>query len=246
MIDQPSTLHLVLIKLQSTSCTYFIKLFSSSHGKDDKSRAPQLHESALINKLTVKANVTIMHNRVSHNQTNLYMQCTFICFISVLLCWSCTQTTPERRESGNIWPIPWASLTLITFWGEFSIRQSMHCRKHNLWLQCRNPWLLQHDDTALFSMYMSYQFTTMHTVSKEFCNEAWGISQISQDPLGVWHKTTAMLVWAKDSSSNFFFAACLYKPLECKKELLTTHLTVSAEWVLCKCLLIQIDYLGQL
>ena len=32
--------------------------------------------------------------------------------------------------------IPRASLTLITFCGEFSNRQS-HCRKHNLWLQHR-------------------------------------------------------------------------------------------------------------
>ena len=30
--------------------------------------------------------------------------------------------------------IPWALLTLITFWGEFSICQS-HCRKRHLWLQ---------------------------------------------------------------------------------------------------------------
>jgi len=39
-----------------------------------------------------------------------------------------------RGESGDIWPIPWALLTLITFWEEFSICRS-HCRKRHLWLQ---------------------------------------------------------------------------------------------------------------
>ena len=41
-----------------------------------------------------------------------------------------------------IWSIPQASITLTTFWGEFSIHKS-HCIKHNLLLQ--HPWLLQHD-----------------------------------------------------------------------------------------------------
>ena len=43
------------------------------------------------------------------------------------------ENQPERRGSGDIRPIPWASLTLIAFCGEFSNHQS-HCRKHNQWL----------------------------------------------------------------------------------------------------------------
>ena len=55
------------------------------------------------------------------------------------------QTPPERRECSDIRPIPRASLKLIAFWGEFSI-----CQKNNLYCNTGNPWLLQHDDTALF------------------------------------------------------------------------------------------------
>ena len=33
----------------------------------------------------------------------------------------------ERRGSGDVWPIPWVSLMLITFWREISFHQS-HCR----------------------------------------------------------------------------------------------------------------------
>ena len=36
-----------------------------------------------------------------------------------------------KRGSGDIWLIPQASLTLITFWREISLRQS-HCRKDDL------------------------------------------------------------------------------------------------------------------
>ena len=54
-----------------------------------------------------------------------------------------------ERGSGGIRLIPQASLTLITFWREISLRQS-HCRKHNLQCNTGNSWLLQHDDTALF------------------------------------------------------------------------------------------------
>ena len=54
-----------------------------------------------------------------------------------------------ERGSGDIRLIPRASLTLITFWREISLRQS-HCRKHNLQCNTGNPWLLRHDDTALF------------------------------------------------------------------------------------------------
>ena len=45
--------------------------------------------------------------------------------------WGYTSLVPrppyERRGSGDVRLIPQASLTLITFWGEFSL----HCRKHN-------------------------------------------------------------------------------------------------------------------
>ena len=61
-----------------------------------------------------------------------------------------------KRGSGDIWPIPLASLTLITFWREISLRQS-HCRKHNLQYNTGNPWILQHDDIALFSSQLCIQ-----------------------------------------------------------------------------------------
>ena len=55
----------------------------------------------------------------------------------------------RERGSGDIRLIPRASLKLITFWREISLRQS-HCRKDNLQCYTGNSWLLQHDDTALF------------------------------------------------------------------------------------------------
>ena len=55
----------------------------------------------------------------------------------------------RERGSGDIRKIPRASLKLITFWREISLRQS-HCRKDNLQCYTGNSWLLRHDDTALF------------------------------------------------------------------------------------------------
>ena len=73
----------------------------------------------------------------------------------------------RERGSGDIRQIPRASLKLITFWREISLRQS-HCRKDNLQCYTGNSWLLQHDDTALFwrvnqlsvlnYAYSSYEF----------------------------------------------------------------------------------------
>ena len=57
-------------------------------------------------------------------------------YIRHLRNYSCAQTPPERRGSGDVQLIARASLTLIAFCREFSNRQS-YCRKHNLWLQHR-------------------------------------------------------------------------------------------------------------
>ena len=48
--------------------------------------------------------------------------------------WVCLVSAPDttyERGSGDIWLIPRASLTLITFRKEISLHQS-HCRKHNM------------------------------------------------------------------------------------------------------------------
>ena len=60
-------------------------------------------------------------------------------------------------------------MLIITFWREISVCQS-HCRKHNLQCNTGNPWLLWHDDTALFlacKLVISSQLA-MPTASYEF------------------------------------------------------------------------------
>ena len=99
-----------------------------------------------------------------------------------------------KRGSGDIRLIPRASLTLITFWREISLRQS-HCRKHNLQCNTGNPWLLRHDDTALFlarKLVISCQLCIQQTMN---FNEIWGISWMSPYPLcagGVWGQDYAL------------------------------------------------------
>ena len=55
-----------------------------------------------------------------------------VCLVYRVLVSSPDPTQEERSDDIRL--ISQASLTLITFWRESSLRQS-HCRKHNLWLQ---------------------------------------------------------------------------------------------------------------
>ena len=92
-----------------------------------------------------------------------------------------------RGESGDIWPIPWALLTLITFWGEFSICRS-HCRKRHLWLQ---HWKLL-ATSAQWPQFEKWArpITSISTDCKLWIfDKARGISQVP--PSGwVLHETT--------------------------------------------------------
>ena len=58
---------------------------------------------------------------------------------------------PKRRESGDIRPIPQASLMLITFWGEFP--SANHIAENTI-CGCKsgNPWLLQHHDSNFLAL----------------------------------------------------------------------------------------------
>ena len=98
-------------------------------------------------------------------QTNLSSYTTshgFCTFTSPVSPVSCLDPTHERRGSCDIWPIPRASLTLITFWGEFTLANhivectipeilgySAHLHRHALFLVCQ----------------YSYQLGTMHVAS---------------------------------------------------------------------------------
>ena len=80
----------------------------------------------------------------------------------------------EERESGDIWPIPLASLTLNIFWEEFS---SANLNAESTICGCNtgNPWLLQHNHNSFFGTEkISYQ-CSLQAVNFD---KAWGISQM--------------------------------------------------------------------
>ena len=73
------------------------------------------------------------------------------------------QAPPERRGSGNIMPIPRASLTSIAFWREnFQLLTTF--RKHNLWF-ATPECLCYFSMTQHFLGVVISSFTTMDTVN---------------------------------------------------------------------------------
>ena len=79
-------------------------------------------------------NVAISIQRIGQNQTSELVNKSLLVVDPSLLAGSLVlrpSLVPYERGSGDIQLIPRASLTLITFWREISLRQS-HCRKNNL------------------------------------------------------------------------------------------------------------------
>ena len=76
----------------------------------------------------------------SHHNRCVYHTCSLILVSS--------PDPTYERGSGDIRLVPRASLTLITFWRDFS--PPITLQKHNLQCNTGSSWLLRHDDTALF------------------------------------------------------------------------------------------------
>ena len=83
---------------------------------------------------------------------------------------------PKRRESGDIWPIPRASLTLITFWREFFLRQS-HCRNTICGCNAGKSCMATVDHESVTALFWRVNYAD----SKVWIfNETQGICQMSQ------------------------------------------------------------------